>query len=212
KKYCENTNSSFLIVDVKKIGNRLKSVIDGTTPINILLYTEFIKKIIETVKNRPNSNFINSIKGDFSICVSGRLNSNINESLVIEEFTNLGLNRSEILKCLNNIIKQDKLEIEIEDTLEDIESNPFDGAVFKGYLFQETLYFEDKEFEKGTPFSIAYFDFNDEIIIGVDCENDSPFDWLMNNKQNDFHIVNGYTRIFKNNKSIYLAREVLKWK
>lgn len=210
KRYCENTNSSFLVIDIKKSGNRLKCDTDGTSTIDRLLYTEFINKIIETIKNRPSSNFINSIKGNFSICVSGRLNNNIIESVVIEEFTNLGLNRNEIFKCLNNIIKQHKLEIEIEDTSEYIESDPFDCAIFKGCLFQETLYFDDDEFESGTPFSIAYFDFNDEIIIGVDCKNDSPHNWLLNNKQNEFHIVNSYTKINKNNKSIYLATKVLK--
>ena len=71
-----------------------------------------------------------------------------------------------------------------------------------------SFYFEEEEVEKGAPFSIVYFDLDDNTIIAFDTSYTSPFDFLQENKNNLFTTDDSQNLLEKFGKKIILSKRV----
>lgn len=206
-KYCTLNNSSFFIISIDKELDNIEIEIGGKNKIERILQINFLRKIFETIEFGSDEKFIEQIKGTFFICVSGKKDSMSMDTILIERFVSSGFSKQEILQIIDEkLFKKLNINSKVFDL--NIEKNISTTKVFKGAMFMNSFYFEEEEVEKGAPFSIVYFDFDDNTIIAFDTSYTSPFDFLQENKNNLFTTDDSQNLLEKFGKKIILSKRV----
>jgi hypothetical protein len=205
--YCTTNNSSFFILNLSKTANQIEIKTGGKKFIEKILQTNFLKKIINTVKTRPNNNFYEQLKGSCFICVSGKKDSLSLDEIIVESYTTVGLSRQEIYDSIITIANQ--LDIKLDETIgKKNTNNSLSSKTFKGSMFVSFMYFEEEEIEEGYPFSCACFELNENTIIAFDTSETSPSDFIQNN-QNEIFAIDGFKfSLKKDGKNILFTKKI----
>jgi hypothetical protein len=207
---CKSEGEYLFMLNIDKRGSDISLRPGGSTKFHPDFLKDAILKIIDTINDRPNDNFVAQIKGNFFICVSGGFDFFSDKSFVrLERFRNSGLTRSELLSAIKPFATQVGISIDAEDAKKIVGSNSIFGKTFKGSLFTSWIYASKEEEAKGCPFSCASFNFDENTIIAIGTAHDeSPRDFIDNNQRNTFIVDDKREPLTRGNQKIYFAKKI----
>ena len=203
------SGGSLIYVDIIKKGRE--------TSLNIAFdkayHPDFLKaaifKIIDTVNTLPNKYFVEQIKGNFDICLTGFFDNELGKVILkLERFMNVGITRKEILCALKSICENENMNISINGCDSIKGKSIFFTKKFKGSMFISSIYATYEEQEKGLPFSCVAFDFDENVIIACDTNGKSPQDFIAENKNTIYVVDDEQPYLTWQNKVVFFAKKI----
>jgi hypothetical protein len=104
---CKLNNEFLFMLNIDKRGSEITLSPGGSSNFHPVFLNDAINKVIYTINDRPDHNFLSQSKGNFFICVSGGIDIFSEQSFVrLERFRNSGLTRNELLNAIKPLTQQ----------------------------------------------------------------------------------------------------------
>jgi hypothetical protein len=98
-KKCKSSNSQMIIINIDKRGQDIKLSHGGSPKFTQFFLLKAVSKILEVVKERPDSYFQIQNKGNFNICIIGE-----NDFVNVERLRTAGITKNEITTRISEFI------------------------------------------------------------------------------------------------------------
>jgi hypothetical protein len=104
---CKSGIEFLFMINIDKRGSEINMSPGGSSKFHPVFFNDAIRKVVDTINNRPDNNFQTQAKGNFFICLTGGFDYISDKSFVrLERFRNSGLTRNELLNAIKPLTQQ----------------------------------------------------------------------------------------------------------
>lgn len=208
KSYLED--EFMLQINITRISNQTDLDKSWSKNITDEFLLESFSKIINQLNILPNDNFCSQLNANFFICLTSKTNKSSNyKKAIIETLSYSGFTKNEILNYLKKIIDEYEIPLNvitdhnIGSEKEELKEKTFSGGLFKSWFYN----IDETEF-KGFPFSNVCFEYDSKTVIAYNTLEESPSDFITNNRNNKFKIDQNISPFFLNGKTFYYTKRL----
>ena len=208
---CKSRSEHLFMLNIDKRGEDFSLSPGGSStqfPPNFLIGA--VIKILKTIKDIPDDNFLTHDKGNFFICVSGGFDFfSYKARIRIEALRFSGIKREYILKAIEHFNKELEISTETEDSIKPSENYSMFGTKFDGSMFTSWIHINKEEQANDNPLLCVTFKFDENTIVAtVINAEESPKDFINNNQHNTFIVEDEHAPLERENKKIYFAKKI----